>query len=155
MVFRCSFCRAYKSCGACRVILLSHMLRNSSAPLPTPPLVHFVCDFAAIPCIAVDLAHVKQTAQSLRQYVMLYSSSSSSSVSTSVNSSSLEKTISESLPFGELLLGHTVEFWMSQTFLGRVQKMQRLGYFGYGVGHAPGLKGSQSKRRDGGLRRIF
>jgi hypothetical protein len=86
---------------------------------------------------------------------MLYSSSSSSSVSTSVNSSSLEKTISESLPFGELLLGHTVEFWMSQTFLGRVQKMQRLGYFGYGVGHAPGLKGSQSKRRDGGLRRIF
>jgi hypothetical protein len=37
----------------------------------------------------------------------------------------------------ELQPGHTVEFGTSRIFLGHVLEMQRLGYFGNGVGRAP------------------
>jgi hypothetical protein len=36
-----------------------------------------------------------------------------------------------------MFLGHTVEFGMSRIYSGRVHEMQRLGYFGDGVGRAP------------------
>jgi hypothetical protein len=40
----------------------------------------------------------------------------------------------------ELQLGHTVEFGTSRIFLGRMLETQRLGYFGNGVGWAPGAE---------------
>jgi hypothetical protein len=40
----------------------------------------------------------------------------------------------------ELLPGHTIEFGTSRIYLGHVQEMQHLGYFGNGVGHAPGAE---------------
>ena len=40
----------------------------------------------------------------------------------------------------ELQPGHTVEFCTSRIFSGRILEMQRLGYFGNGVGQAPGAE---------------
>jgi hypothetical protein len=40
----------------------------------------------------------------------------------------------------ELQPGHTVEFGTSRIFSGHVLEMQRLGYFGNGVGRAPGAE---------------
>jgi hypothetical protein len=40
----------------------------------------------------------------------------------------------------ELLPGDTVEFGVSRISLTRVQDMQRLGYFGGGVGRVPGAE---------------
>ena len=40
----------------------------------------------------------------------------------------------------ELQLGHTVEFGISRISSVRVLEMQRLGYFGDGVGRAPGAE---------------
>jgi hypothetical protein len=37
----------------------------------------------------------------------------------------------------DMFLGHTVEFGMSRIYSGCVHEMQRLGYFGDGVGRAP------------------
>jgi hypothetical protein len=67
------------------------------------------------------------------------SSPSSSSAST-VPLSALcsEKTVSDSVTGVDLLRGHMVEFDTSRIYLGRVHEMQRLGYFGDGVGRAPG-----------------
>jgi hypothetical protein len=52
----------------------------------------------------------------------------------------LEKTISDSAVVVELLSGHTVEFGTSRIYSSHVHEMQRLGYFGYGVGHALGAE---------------
>jgi hypothetical protein len=40
----------------------------------------------------------------------------------------------------ELVPKHTVEFGTSRIYLGHMQEIQRLGYFGNGVGHAPGAE---------------
>jgi hypothetical protein len=40
----------------------------------------------------------------------------------------------------DLQPGHTVEFGTSRIFSGRMLEMQRLGYFGSGVGRAPGAE---------------
>jgi hypothetical protein len=89
---------------------------------------------------AGELARVKQTAHHRRRYVMSSSSSSSSVVTTSSNMSSSEKTISDPVVAVELLPDHTIEFRTSRIYLGRVHEMQRLGYFGNGVGRAPGAE---------------
>jgi hypothetical protein len=66
-------------------------------------------------------------------------SSSSSTESASPATPSSEETLSD-LAVVELQLGHTVEFGTSRTFLDRVLEMQRVGYFGNGVGRAPGAE---------------
>jgi hypothetical protein len=66
-------------------------------------------------------------------------SSSSSAESASSATPSYEKTLSDSAVV-ELHPGHTVEFGTSRIFSGRVLEMQRLGYFGNGVGWALGAE---------------
>jgi hypothetical protein len=66
-------------------------------------------------------------------------SSSSSAASASPTAPSPEETLSD-LAVIELQPGHTVEFGTSRIFSGRVLEMQRLGYFGNGVGWAPGAE---------------
>ena len=66
-------------------------------------------------------------------------SSSSSVVSVSPTVSSSEETLSD-LAVMELQPGHTVEFGTSRISSVRVLEMQRLGYFGNGVGRAPGAE---------------
>jgi hypothetical protein len=55
----------------------------------------------------------------------------------SSNVSSSEKTDSDPAEAVELLSGHTIEFGTSRIYSDRVQEMQRLGYFGNGVGRDP------------------
>jgi hypothetical protein len=52
---------------------------------------------------------------------------------------SFEKTLSD-LAVVNLQPSHTVEFGTSRIFLGHVLEMQRLGYFGSGVGRALGAE---------------
>jgi hypothetical protein len=66
-------------------------------------------------------------------------SSSSSVASVSPATPSSEKTLSDSAVV-DLQSGHTVEFGTSRIFSGHVLEMQRLGYFGSGVGWAPGAE---------------
>jgi hypothetical protein len=66
-------------------------------------------------------------------------SSSSSVASASPATPSSEETLSD-LAVVEPQPGNTVEFGTSRIFLGRVMEMQRLGYFGNGVGRAPGAE---------------
>jgi hypothetical protein len=89
-----------------------------------------------------DLDRVKQTARRRRrQYVIMPSSSSlSSAATTSSNASSSEKTISNPTTVVELQHGHMVEFGTSRIYSGHMHEMQRLGYFGNGVGWALGAE---------------
>ncbi|XP_020401890.1 uncharacterized protein [Zea mays] len=88
-----------------------------------------------------DLARVKQTARRRQRYVTMSSSSSSSSVATTSSTvPSSEKTISDPAAVVELQHGRTVEFGTSRIYSGHVLEMQRLGYFGNGVGRAPGAE---------------
>jgi hypothetical protein len=66
-------------------------------------------------------------------------SSSLSAASESPAASSFEETLSE-FAVVELQPGHIVEFGTSRIFSGRVTEMQRLGYFGNGVGRALGAE---------------
>jgi hypothetical protein len=66
-------------------------------------------------------------------------SSSSSAVSASPIASSSEESLSD-LTVIELQPGHTVEFGTSRISSVRMLEMQRLGYFGNGVGRAPGAE---------------
>jgi hypothetical protein len=66
-------------------------------------------------------------------------SSSSSAVSASPATPSSDKTLSD-LAVVDMQPSHTVEFGTSRIFSGRVLEMQRLCYFGNGVGRAPGAK---------------
>jgi hypothetical protein len=52
----------------------------------------------------------------------------------------LEKTISGPAAVVELQHEHTVEFGTSRIYSSHVLEMQRLGYFGNGVGRAPGAE---------------
>jgi hypothetical protein len=67
------------------------------------------------------------------------SSSSSSAASASPATLSFEETLSD-LAVIELQPDHTAEFGTSRIFSGRVMEMQRLGYFGNGVGRALGAE---------------
>jgi hypothetical protein len=60
-------------------------------------------------------------------------------VSASLTTSSSKKTISDSAAV-DLQPDHTVEFETSRIYSGRVLEMQWLGYFGSGVGWAPGAE---------------
>jgi hypothetical protein len=66
-------------------------------------------------------------------------SSSSSAASASPAVPSSEETLSD-LAVMELQPSHTVEFGTSRISSIRVLEMQRLGYFGNGVGRAPGAE---------------
>jgi hypothetical protein len=66
-------------------------------------------------------------------------SSSSSVASASPATPSSDKTLSD-LAVVDLQPGHIVEFGTSRIFSGRVLEMQRLCYFGNGVGQAPGAE---------------
>jgi hypothetical protein len=66
--------------------------------------------------------------------------SSSSAVSASSAAPSSEDTLSD-LAVMELQLGHTVEFDTLRISSVHVLEMQRLGYFGDGVGRVPGAEG--------------
>jgi hypothetical protein len=66
-------------------------------------------------------------------------SSSSSAASASSADPSSEDTLSD-LVVTELQPGHTVEFGTLRISSVRVQEMQQLGYFGYGVGSVPGAE---------------
>jgi hypothetical protein len=94
---------------------------------------------ACPPCslCAGNLARIKQTARRRRRYVAM--SSSLSVVSASSSAPSSEETLSD-LAVIELQPGHIVEFGTSRIFSGHVLEMQRLGYFGNGVGWAPGVE---------------
>jgi hypothetical protein len=71
---------------------------------------------------------------------MSSSSSSPSAATMSLNMPSSEKTISDSTVVVELLPGHTMDFGTSRIYSGCMQEMQCLGYFGNGVGRAPGAE---------------
>jgi hypothetical protein len=80
---------------------------------------------------------------------MSSSSSSSSSAATALpNAPSSEKTVSDPAAVVELLPRHTVEFGTSKIYLGRMQEMQHLCYFGNGVGRAPGAEEVQEPERE-------
>jgi hypothetical protein len=85
-----------------------------------------------------ELARVKQTAHRRRRYVAM--SSSSSSAATTPTSGVSSEDLSGTAAAAELQPGDTVEFGVSRISLARVQDMQRLGYFGGGVGRVPGAE---------------
>jgi hypothetical protein len=98
------------------------------------------CSLACLPSLLLfvgELARVKQTARRRRRYVAMPSSSSSASTTPMAEASSegLSGTVA-----AELRPGDTVEFGVSRMSLVRVQDMQRLGYFGGGVGRVPGAE---------------
>jgi hypothetical protein len=85
-----------------------------------------------------ELARVKQTARRRQRYVAMPSSSSSAATTPTVEASSED--LSGTVAAAELRPGDTVEFGVSRMSLVRVQDMQRLGYFGGGVGWVPGAE---------------
>jgi hypothetical protein len=99
------------------------------------------CSLARLPSLLLfvgDLARVKQTARRHRWYVAM--SSSSSSVVTMPTAEASSEDTSGTVAAAELRPGDTVEFGVSRMSLVRVQDMQRLGYFGGGVGRVPGAE---------------
>jgi hypothetical protein len=81
---------------------------------------------------------VKQTAHRRRRYVAMLSSSSSAVTTPTAGASSED--LSGTVAAAELLPGDIVEFGVSRISLARVQDMQRLGYFGGGVGRVLGTE---------------
>jgi hypothetical protein len=86
---------------------------------------------------------VKQTARRRRRYVAMSSSSSSTAATPPVDSSpptaaSSEETLSSLM--AALRAGDSVDFGVSRMSSARVEDMQRLGYFGGGVGRALGTE---------------
>jgi hypothetical protein len=61
-------------------------------------------------------------------------------VTVSSSAPSSKKMVSDPTSIAELLSGHTVEFGLSRISSGRVHEMQRLGYFGSGIGRALSAK---------------
>jgi NAD(P)H-flavin reductase len=85
-----------------------------------------------------ELARVKQTARRRRRYVAMPSSSSSAATTPTAGASSED--LSGTAAAAELLPGDTMEFGIPRISLAHVQDMQRLGYFGGGVGRVPGVE---------------
>jgi hypothetical protein len=122
--------RAYKNSASTEAFdCLSLCWKNPSFDNRLPALL--------APSTRGHLACIKQTVRRRRRY-MTTSSSSSSAASASLATPSSEETLSD-LAVVELQPSHTV-FGTSKIFLGRVLEMQRLGYFGNGVGQAPGAE---------------
>jgi hypothetical protein len=99
------------------------------------------CSLARLPSLLLfvgELAHVKQTARRRQWYVAM--SSSSSSVATTLMVEASFEDLSGTMAAAELRPSDTVEFSVSRMSLVRVQDMQRLGYFGGGVGRVPGAE---------------
>jgi hypothetical protein len=99
------------------------------------------CSLARLPSLLLfvgELARVKQTARRRRRYVAMSSSSSSAATTPAAEASSED--LSGTVAAAELRPGNTVEFGVSRMSLVRVQDMQRLGYFGGGVGRVPGAE---------------
>jgi hypothetical protein len=99
------------------------------------------CSLARLPSLLLfvgELARVKQTARHRRRYIAMPSSSSSAATTPTAGASSED--LSGTAAVAELLPGDTVEFGVSRISLTRVQDMQRLGYFGGGVGRVPGAE---------------
>jgi hypothetical protein len=99
------------------------------------------CSLARLPSLLLfvgELARVKQTARRRRRYVAMPSSSSPAATTPTAGASS--EGLSGTAAAAELLPGDTVEFGVSRISLARVQDMQRLGYFGGGVGRVPGAE---------------
>jgi hypothetical protein len=105
------------------------------------------CSLARLPSLLLfvgELARVKQTARRRRWYVAMSSSSSSAATTPTAGVSSED--LSGTVAAAELRPGDTVEFGVSRISLACVQDMQRLGYFGGGVGRVPGRRRSPSPR---------
>jgi hypothetical protein len=99
------------------------------------------CSLACLPSLLLfvrELARVKQTARRRRRYVAMPSSSSSAATTLTAEASSED--LSGTVAAAELRPGDTVEFGVSRMSLVHVQDMQRLGYFGGGVGRVPGAE---------------
>jgi hypothetical protein len=124
-----------KGVGAARIeIYLSARRKNPNLPCSN-------CSLARLPSLllfAGDLAHVKQTAHRRRRYVAMPSSSSSAATTPTAETPSED--LSGSVAAAKLRPGDTVEFGVSRISSIRVQDMQRLGYFGGGVGRVPGVE---------------
>jgi hypothetical protein len=119
--------------AACFELYLSALRKNPNCLLK--PLA------ARLPSLLLlvgDLARVKQTACSRRQYVAMPSSSSSAAATPPADASS-EETLS-TVAAEELRAGDTVDFGASRMSSVRVQDMQQLGYFGGGVARVPGAE---------------
>jgi hypothetical protein len=99
------------------------------------------CSLARLPSLLLfvgELARVKQTARRRRRYGAMPSSSSFAMTTPTVGASSED--LSGIAAAAELLPGDIVEFGVSWISLAHVQDMQRLGYFGGGVGRVPGAE---------------
>jgi hypothetical protein len=99
------------------------------------------CSLARLPSLLLfvgELARVKQTTRRRRRYVAMPSSSSSAATTPTAEASSED--LSGTVAAAELRMGDTVEFSVSRMSLVCVQDMQRLGYFGGGVGRVPGAE---------------
>jgi hypothetical protein len=99
------------------------------------------CSPARLPSLLLfvgELVRVKQTARRRRRYVAMPSSSSSAATTPAAEASSED--LSGTVAAAELRPGDTVEFSVLRMSLVRVQDMQRLGYFGGGVGRVPGAE---------------
>jgi hypothetical protein len=124
-----------KGGGAARIeIYLSARHENPNLPFSN-------CLLARLPSLllfAGELARVKQTTRRRRRYVAM--SSSSSSVATTPTAEASSEDLSGTVAAAELWPGDMVEFGVSRMSLVRVQDMQRLGYFGDGVGRVPGAE---------------
>jgi hypothetical protein len=96
------------------------------------------CSLARLPSLLLfvgELTRVKQTARRHRRYVAMLSSFSSAATTPASGASSED--LLGTVAAAELRPGDTVEFGVSRMSLARVQNMQRLGYFGGGVGRVP------------------
>jgi hypothetical protein len=99
------------------------------------------CSLARLPSLLLfvgELARVKQTARHHRRYIAMPSSSSSAATTPTAEATSED--LSSTVAVAELRPGDAVEFGVSWMSLARVQDMQRLGYFGSGVGRVPGAE---------------
>jgi hypothetical protein len=124
-----------KGVGAARIeIYLSARRENPNLPFSTYSLARL----PSLLLFAWELARVKQTARRRRRYVAMPSSSSSVANMPTFEASSED--LSGTVAAAELWPGDTVEFGVSRMSLVRVQDMQRLGYFGGGVGRVPGAE---------------
>jgi hypothetical protein len=124
-----------KGAGAARIeTYLSARRENPNLPFSN-------CSLARLPSLLLfvgELARVKQTTRRHRRYVAMPSSSSSAATTPTAEASFED--LSGTMAAAELQPGHTVEFGVSRMSLVRVQDMQRLGYFGGGVGRVPGAE---------------
>jgi hypothetical protein len=122
----------------------SHLFRRAPRKNSSRLFRRLAARLPAAVLLAGDLARVKQTARRRRRYVAMPSSSSSAAATPSAAPSPPAAASSEDTPSSlmveELRAGDSVDFGVSRISSARVQDMQRLGYFGSGVGRVPGAE---------------